>query len=71
MCEFKVYLKSENKEETVAEDIVYVKDEGSSVVLKTILGNKVTIDHVDIVEVDVEAERLVLLPHTHYDHHHH
>ena len=69
MCEFKVYLKNENKEEIVAEDIVYAKNTGGSVVLKTILGNQVTIDNVDIIEVDVEAERLVLHHTIHSDHH--
>jgi predicted RNA-binding protein len=71
MCEFKVYLKKENKEETVAEDIVYAKNSEGSVVLKTILGNQITIDNADIIEVDVEAERLVLSSHTHCEHHHH
>jgi len=71
MCEFKVYLKKEDKEDTVAEDIVYAKTDQGSVILKTILGNQVTIHNSDIVEVDVEAERLVLRSHIHCGHHKH
>ncbi len=71
MCEFKVYLKKEDKEDTVAEDIVYAKTDQGSVILKTILGNQVTIHNSDIVEVDVEAERLVLRSHIHCGNHKH
>ncbi len=62
MCEFRVFLKKEDREETVAEDIVYAKVERNSIVLKGVLRNEVRVDNVKILEVDVEAERLVLTP---------
>lgn len=71
MCEFKVYLQKEDKEDTVAEDIVYAKKNQGSIILKTILGNQITIDNSDIIEVDVEAERLVLKSHVHCGQHQH
>jgi len=70
MCEFTVYLKKDNKEEVVAEDILYAKNTEGKVVLKPILGNQVIIDNAIIIEVDVEAERLVLSPHNHFNHQH-
>ncbi|MEE9585976.1 MAG: CooT family nickel-binding protein [Nitrososphaerales archaeon] len=66
MCEFKVLLKTEAQEETVAEDIVYAKTGHGSVVLRGVLGNQETINGVDILEIDVNAERLVLIPHIHH-----
>ncbi len=69
MCEFKVYLKKDNQEEIVAEDILYAKNTEGKVTLRPILGNQVTIDNAEIIEVDVEAERLVL-SHHHCDHQH-
>lgn len=62
MCEFRVFLKKKDREETVAEDIVYAKVERNSIVLKGVLRNEVRVDNVKILEVDVEAERLVLTP---------
>tara|TARA_B100000315_G_C14272760_1_gene449421 strand:- start:224 stop:436 length:213 start_codon:yes stop_codon:yes gene_type:complete len=70
MCEFTVYLKKDNKEEVVAEDILYAKNTEGKVVLKPILGNQVVIDNAIIIEVDVESERLVLSPHNHFNHQH-
>jgi predicted RNA-binding protein len=62
MCEFKVYLKKEGHEETVAEDILYAKKTDGKIILKPILGNQVTVDNAEIIEVDVRAERLILSP---------
>lgn len=62
MCEFRVFLKKKDREEMVAEDIVYAKVERNSIVLKGVLRNEVRVDDVKILEVDVEAERLVLTP---------
>lgn len=62
MCEFRVFLKKKDREEMVAEDIVYAKVERNSIVLKGVLRNEVRVDNVKILEVDVEAERLVLTP---------
>ncbi|MCL4435558.1 MAG: CooT family nickel-binding protein [Thaumarchaeota archaeon] len=64
MCEFKVFVKRGGREEAVAEDIVYAKDEGSSIVLKDVLGNSVKVGNASILEVDVEAERLILAENT-------
>ena len=62
MCEFKVFLKKNNIEEIVSEDIIYAKVNGSSIVFRGILGNELTVDKVSILEVDVSAERLILTP---------
>lgn len=60
MCEFKVFVKRSGHEEAVAEDIVYAKAEGSSIILKDVLGNSVNVENATVLEVDVEAERLIL-----------
>jgi predicted RNA-binding protein len=60
VCEFKVFLKKDDREDAVAEDIVYAKVENGSIVLKDVLGNSVKVENATILEVDVEAERLVL-----------
>lgn len=62
MCEFRVFLKKKNGEEMVSDDIIYAKVKGSSIVLRGILGNEVTVDNASILEVDVSAERLILTP---------
>lgn len=62
MCEFRVFLQKGGQIEVVAEDIVYAKTEDGSIVLKNVLGAPVKIDDVSIFEVDVEAERLILIP---------
>lgn len=60
MCEFKVYIKKNGHENVVAEDIVYAKAENGSIILKGVLGDPVKVANATILEVDVEAERLVL-----------
>ncbi|MBI2936606.1 MAG: CooT family nickel-binding protein [Thaumarchaeota archaeon] len=61
MCEFKVFVKKRRGNvEVVAEDIVYAKAEGSSIILKDVLGNSVKVENAAVLEVDVEAERLIL-----------
>ncbi len=61
MCEFKVSVKKRNgHEEAVAEDIVYAKAEASSIILKDVLGNSVRVENAAVLEVDVEAEQLIL-----------
>jgi len=62
MCEFRVFLKKKDGEEIVSDDIIYAKVNGSSIVLRGILGNEVTVDKASILEVDVSAERLILTP---------
>jgi len=62
MCEFRVFLKKKNGEEMVSDDIIYAKVKGSSIVLRGILGNEVTVEKASILEVDVSAERLILTP---------
>lgn len=62
MCEFRVFLKKKNGEEMVSDDIIYAKVKDSSIVLRGILGNEVTVDNASILEVDVSAERLILTP---------
>ncbi len=60
MCEFKVFLKSGGREDAVAEDIVYARVENGSIILKGVLGDSVKVENAEILEVDVEAERLIL-----------
>ena len=62
MCEFRVFLKKKNGEEMVSDDIIYAKVKDSSIVLRGILGNEVTVEKASILEVDVSAERLILTP---------
>jgi len=62
MCEFKVYLKKNDSEEVVAEDIVYALTSKKSVILKGILGNQSTVENASILEADVKKEKLVLIP---------
>ncbi len=56
MCEFKVILDGR----VVAEDVVYAREEGSQVVLRSVVGDEVRVDGCRIVEVDSVHERLVL-----------
>jgi predicted RNA-binding protein len=60
LCEFKVYLRKGLEEEVIAEDIVYARKSEGKLIVKNILGGQVSVENVDIVEVDVRAERLVL-----------
>ncbi|MEM2676856.1 MAG: CooT family nickel-binding protein [Candidatus Bathyarchaeia archaeon] len=56
MCEFKVIL--DGKE--VWNDVVYAKAEGNKVVLKDVAGQSREFKNCKIVEVDVNATRLLL-----------
>ena len=56
MCEFRVLLEGQ----VVAEDVVYARDEGGAVVLRSIIGREVRVGNCRIVEVDSVRERLVL-----------
>jgi predicted RNA-binding protein len=56
MCEFTVFLNSE----LIWYDVVYVKTTGSDVLLRDVLGEKRIISNCNVLEVDVQSERLVL-----------
>lgn len=56
MCEFKVTLDGK----VVFEDVIYARDEGGKVVLKSVLGASKEIENCAIIEVDVSSERLAL-----------
>ncbi|MEM2420002.1 MAG: CooT family nickel-binding protein [Candidatus Bathyarchaeia archaeon] len=56
MCEFKVILNGKE----VWNDVVYAKAEGNKVVLKDVAGQSREFKNCKIVEVDVNATRLVL-----------
>jgi len=56
MCEFKVYLSGER----VYEDVIYARAEGSSVILRDVLGRTKKVENARIAEVDVARELLVL-----------
>ncbi len=56
MCEFKVVLDGQ----VVAEDVVYARDEGGTVVVRSIVGDSKRLEGCRIIEVDSVHERLVL-----------
>jgi predicted RNA-binding protein len=58
MCEFSVLLKNK----IVFKDAIYVKVDGSKVIVKDVLGDSRAFENCKIVEVDVNSERLVLSP---------
>ena len=58
MCEFNVILNGK----TQFKDAVYTKVEGNNVTVKNILGEAKELKNCKIIEVDVNATRLVLAP---------
>ncbi|MCW4044644.1 MAG: CooT family nickel-binding protein [Candidatus Bathyarchaeota archaeon] len=56
MCEFNVILNGK----TVHKDVVYAKAEGNNVTVKSIMGEVKEFKNCKIIEVDVNATRLVL-----------
>ena len=56
MCEFNVILDGQ----TVFGDVIYAKVEGSTIVVRNILGEAKEYRNVKITEVDVITARLVL-----------
>lgn len=56
MCEFKVILNGEE----VWNDVVYAKAEGNKVILRDVAGRSKEFRNCKIIEVDVNATRLVL-----------
>ena len=56
MCEFKVILN----DETVFKDVVYAKNEGNNVVVKSVLGETREFKNCKIAEVNVNTTKLVL-----------
>ena len=58
MCEFNVILNGK----TQFKDVVYARVEGNNVTVKNILGVAKEFKNCKIIEVDVNATRLVLAP---------
>jgi len=56
VCEFKVILDGE----LVAEDVIYAREEGTSVIVRSIVGDEKRLDGCRIIEVDSVHEKLVL-----------
>jgi predicted RNA-binding protein len=56
MCEFNVILNGK----TLFKDVVYAKTQGTTVTVKNILGEGKEFKNCKIMEVDVNATRLVL-----------
>jgi predicted RNA-binding protein len=56
MCEFNVILNGK----TQFKDVVYAKMEGGNVVVKNVLGETKEFKNCTIIEVDVNATKLVL-----------
>jgi len=58
MCEFNVILEGN----IVFKDAIYAKVDGSTVIVKDILGDLKDLNNCKIIEVDVNAQRLILSP---------
>jgi predicted RNA-binding protein len=58
MCEFNVVLNGK----TQFKDVVYAKAENRNVTVKSVLGESKEFKSCTIIEVDVNATRLVLAP---------
>ncbi len=58
MCEFKVLKKGE----VVFKDAVYAKVDNTNVTVRDVLGVSKTFENTRIAEVDVNSERLLLVP---------
>jgi predicted RNA-binding protein len=58
MCEFNVILEGK----IVFKDAIYAKVNGSTVIVKDILGDLKELNNYRIIEVDVKAQRLILSP---------
>jgi predicted RNA-binding protein len=56
MCEFKVILEGN----TVFKDAVYAKVDGANVIVKDILGDLEEFNNCRIIEINVNAQRLIL-----------
>ena len=56
MCEFNVILNGE----TLFKDVVYAKNEGNNVVVKSVLGETREFKNCKITEVNVNTTKLVL-----------
>ena len=56
MCEFNVILDGK----TLFKDVVYAKNEKGQVTVKNVFGEKMEFDDCQIIEVDVNATRLIL-----------
>jgi predicted RNA-binding protein len=56
MCEFKVILEGN----TVFKDAVYAKVDGINVIVKDILGDLEEFNNCRIIEINVNAQRLIL-----------
>jgi predicted RNA-binding protein len=56
MCEFNIILNGK----TLFKDVVYAKTEGTTVIVKNVLGEAKEFQNCKIAEVDVNSTRLVL-----------
>lgn len=56
MCEFKVYLDGKQ----VAEDVIFARQESDRVIVRDIIGEPLSFEGTEIVEVDVMTTRLIL-----------
>lgn len=56
MCEFNVILDGK----TVLKDVIYAKMENNNLIVRDVLGNSKEFRNCKIVEVDVNATRLVI-----------
>ncbi|MEK6978575.1 MAG: CooT family nickel-binding protein [Candidatus Hydrothermarchaeota archaeon] len=60
MCEAKVYILEGGKRETVMEDVVSVREEGGSVIITGLMGERKEVPGARVVEVRMEPGEVLL-----------
>jgi len=60
MCESKVYLRDKGSDEKIADEALTVVEDGDSVVVVGLFGDKVRVDNAEIVEVDARKHVVYL-----------
>lgn len=59
MCESSAYLKKDDGEELLLEDVTYVRPKDGQIVMSSLFGDEVIVD-ADIIEIDLMAHKIVL-----------
>jgi predicted RNA-binding protein len=61
MCESTAYVKRKDKEELLLKDVAVIRPEGTKLVLRSILGDRLEFDGT-IEEIDLLGHRILLKP---------
>ena len=59
MCQSTAYLKRDDAEEKLLEDVAFIKPEGDTIVLVSLLGDRREVQG-SIVEIDLMAHRVLI-----------